>query len=160
MHRTLICCTLILFSAGIALAGNGYDRCIKEEKNLKSKEADNCSGLKYLFNPSGCFAAQRVLKEQSAKCAEIARSEKPDAATAPVVVPVVPEKMNVAAPTPAPAAKIIAEPVGTAPDTTRTAETASHPAAAPEQYKDENARLKAEIERLKAENQRLKKGGQ
>jgi hypothetical protein len=157
LMKTKLIVPSLLLIAGNALAGTGYDTCIKEEKALKEQEAGKCSGLSKLLNPSGCFAAQRVLKEQAAKCAEIARIDKPEAPAAPVVVPAIPGKMGIAAPVP----KAIEEPARTVSKPLSKAEPSVPQAPVdPELYKEENARLKAEIERLKSENQRLQRIGQ
>jgi hypothetical protein len=142
MKNLLIVTALLLLISGNALAGSGYDSCIKEEKALKAEEVSACSGLSYLLNPSACFAKRRVLKEYPAgKCRQIGVAEGVDFNAQPVI----PERKGSSAGT---ANKVSnsgtvavkkAEPVTAQQDTTI------------EQLKAENTRLKAEIIRLTAE---------
>jgi molecular chaperone GrpE (heat shock protein) len=117
--------------AGAAVAGTAYDRCIAEEKALRTEAADRCSGLSYILNPSGCFIAQKALKAFDCdKCRAIRTSEKTGTE---------PQSITVAVP----------------PRSDSGHEKAPHEAPEPEpdveQLKAENARLKAEIVRLRAE---------
>ncbi|MBC8018946.1 MAG: hypothetical protein H7X83_10570 [Verrucomicrobia bacterium] len=141
MKNILIAAALLLLIAGTALAGTGYDECIKEEKALKAQEAGKCSGLKYLLNPSGCFATRKVLKGYATgKCREIGMSENVDFS----VPKVIPEKKSIN--------------VGTS-NQQKVESGAAQQESTMEQLKEENARLKAEIIRLKAENEQLRKAG-
>src|SRR5512138_3215456 len=87
MRTILTVSVLLLFISGNVLAGGEYDRCIKEEKTLKAREAGDCSGLSYLVNPSGCFATQRALKEYTStgKCRKIGIAENVDFSAPPVI---------------------------------------------------------------------------
>ena len=125
--------------SGNALAGSTYDRCIKAETELKSQEASQCSGLKYLLNPSACYATQKILKEYKAgKCRQIGITENVDFSAQPVI----PEKKG---------------------SSTGTVNQKKVETGVPlqestiEQLKAEIFRLKAEIIRLKAENEQLRK---
>ena len=147
--RILTVSTLLLLISGNVLAGSEYDRCVKEEKALKAREASDCSGLSYLVNPSGCFATQKALKEYTStgKCRKIGIAEHVDLSAPPV--------------TPAKKTGSVGN-VGTAsPVAAKKAELeVPQQESSYEQLKDENARLKAEINRLKAEIERLRKTGQ
>lgn len=141
MKILLAASVLLILMAGNARSGSEYDRCIKEEKVLKTEEASQCSGLRYLFNPSACFATQKSLKEYAAgKCRNIGMAEKVDFS----VQAVIPEKKDISAASPG--QKKAETDVPLQQDTI-------------EQLKEENARLKAEINRLKAENEQLRKAG-
>lgn len=148
MRIVLTVSALFLLLSGNVLAGSEYDRCIKEEKSLKAREADACSGFSYLVNPSGCFAIQKTLKEYTStgKCKKIGVAEGVDFSTPPVM----PMKKTGS---------------GKADSVSPTAVKKSEPEvpqqeSSCEQLKDENARLKAEINRLRAENERLGNTGQ
>src|SRR5512133_1189926 len=92
MKNLLFAAALLLCISGTALAGLEYDKCIKEEKALKAQEAGDCSGLKYLLNPSGCFATRKLLKEEgSGKCRKIGIAENVDFSTPKAI----PEKKSV-----------------------------------------------------------------
>lgn len=139
MKNLLIISALILLISGNALAGTEYDKCVKEEKALKTQEAGDCSGLKYLLNPSACFVTRKALKEYaSGKCKKIGMAENVDFS----VQQVMPEKKGS---------------VSTINKTSNSGGVAvkkAEPEAAQqeptiEQLKEENARLKAEIEQLR-----------
>ena len=142
MKNILTVFVLLLLISGNALAGSEYDRCIKEEKALKTKEISDCNGLKYLLNPSACFATQKVLKEYGAeKCKKIGITENVDFS----VQTVIPER------------KVIKVSNGNQ----KTVETETpQQESTLEQMKKENAHLKAEIIRLKADNDQLRKASQ
>lgn len=163
MRMILTVSALLLLISGTALAGSGYDSCIKEEKALKAREAGECHGLRYILNPSACFATQKKLKEYTAtdKCRKIGLEEQVDF-NAP---PVVPDKKAGAV---SPPAIVITPgaarpgPAGSEAGTGRidvVSPVAVQPAAPavpqPEmscaQLKDENARLRAEVDRLTTE---------
>jgi len=59
---TLLIILLITICASAAFAGSGYDDCRKEEKRLVAAEAEQCSGLSYIFNPSACFNTRKRLR--------------------------------------------------------------------------------------------------
>jgi len=150
MKNSLIVSAVLLLISGHALAGSSYDECIKNEKAIKAQEADDCSGLKYLFNPSGCFATRKAVKEYAGgKCRQIGAAEHVDF-TAPKVIP----------------GKKTPSPVSTAPVISTTGVSVKKEIREMpqqeytlEQLKEENVRLKAEISRLNTENEQLRKGG-
>jgi len=142
MKTILVLSALFLLITGTALAGSGYDNCIKEEKALKAEEVSACGGLSYLLNPSSCFAKRKLLKEYSAgKCRKIGAAENVDFSA----VTVIPEKKDIIigtgsrVSTPASATAIKAAPGAVQGETTL------------EQLKEENTRLKAEVIRLTTE---------
>jgi hypothetical protein len=147
-EETMKCTAALIFAAlllpGHLLAASGYDTCVQEEQTLRAQEKDRCSGLSYILNPSGCFAAQKALKaHREGKCRDIVRAGETKAPVPPAAPP----------PVPAPAL--------TAPAPPRTAGAAKEPGTGTEQecdrLKAENARLRAEIERLRAEIDQLGK---
>jgi hypothetical protein len=139
MKNRLIVPAALLLLAGNALAGVGYDSCIKEEKALKLKEADDCSGLKYLLNPSGCFATRKVMKEYDPeKCKRIGRSENVDV----TVKKTLPERKDISS---------------SSPETKKTEAGPVQQELTIEQLKAENSRFKTEIIRLTTENEQLRK---
>lgn len=74
---------LVVLSAD-AYASQGYDACLKQEKELRDKESGQCTGIQYLLNPSACFSTRKALKEfDEGKCAKIGRVE--NAVQAPAV---------------------------------------------------------------------------
>jgi hypothetical protein len=124
MMKTLIAVALAVLAAGTALAGSGYDRCLGEEKELRAREADRCSGLAYTFNPSACFAARKALAPyDSGRCRAIGREE------------------NVQPQEPAPAAAEKAS--------ARREPSREELAAENARLKEENIRLRQEIDRLR-----------
>ena len=123
---------------GTAVAAATPDRCVAQEEALRTETAKACSGLSYLFNPSGCFIARKARKAfDGDKCRGIVASEQTGPETPRTVTAAVP------------------------PPRSDMQEKAPREAAVPEpdmaQLKAENARLKAEIVRLKAEMEKLKK---
>jgi hypothetical protein len=151
---------LLLLMSCNALAGSGYDVCVTEEKALKAREASECSGFRYIFNPSACFATQKTLKEYKAgKCRQIGLGENVDFYAQPVV----PEKKKNSAGTTAATVTTVnvgnAASAGAVPSAV-VIDTAAVKKATPEvakqeptleQLKEENGRLKAEVSRLTAE---------
>ncbi|HEY6871647.1 MAG TPA: hypothetical protein VI298_02850 [Geobacteraceae bacterium] len=134
-----------LLLPGHVLAASGYDTCVQEEQTLRAQEKDRCSGLRYILNPSGCFAAQKALKaHREGKCRDIIRAGETKAAPIPP-----------AAPPP------VSAPARPAPASPRTTDAAKEQGTGAEQecdrLKAENARLRAEIERLRAEIDQLGK---
>jgi hypothetical protein len=148
MKNILIVTALLLLITGNALAGSEYDRCIKEEKELKAKESGACGGLQYLLNPSGCFATRKALKEYAAgKCRQIGTEENVVLSVPKVIT----EKKGSNAGS-----------TGTVSDIESCAVKKSGPEAAKQEYtieqlKEENARLKGENSRLETENEQLRK---
>jgi hypothetical protein len=150
MKSILITAALLLLLTLDALAGMEYERCINEEKELKTKEASGCGGLQYLLNPSGCFATRKALKEYAAgKCRQIGIAENVDLSVPKVST----EKKgrNTSS-------------TGTVSNGESCAVRKSEPEAAKQEYtfeqlKEENSRLTAENSRLKAENDQLRKTG-
>ncbi|MBL0226051.1 MAG: hypothetical protein IPQ16_10915 [Geobacteraceae bacterium] len=139
--KTLLIVPALLLITGTALAGGGYDACVKEERTLKTQEAAECSGLRYILNPSACFATRKKVKEFAAgMCGEIIRTGKVKAAAEPAVTAASVEKRSIVPPAPA-------------------AKTAPISQSAPltmEQLNEENSRLKTEIGRLNKENEQLR----
>ena len=145
---------LLIVMSGHVLAGSGYDTCINEEKTLKAKETAECSGLRYLLNPSACYGTQKVLKEYKAgKCRQIGIAENVDFSTQPVILE---NKAGVASS----ASTTPNEGSVNSVSKTESVSTVTTKKADPEgqkqeptfdQLRDENTRLKAEINRLKAE---------
>lgn len=139
MKYILTISALLLSISALALAGTGYESCITEEKLLKEREAADCSGLNYLFNPSACFATQKALREYaSGKCRQIGISE------------------DVAA------SLLLEKPVKNVNGLCSVIQRKGDAEVTPqgrtlEQLEEENARLKAEISRLSAENELLRK---
>jgi hypothetical protein len=150
MKNVCITAALLLLITGNALAGVEYDRCIKEEKALKTKEAGDCSGFKHLLNPSACYATKKALKEyKGGKCRQIGLSENVDFG-APKIIP----------------EKTVSN-TGSAGTITSVESVAVQKAECEipqqsysiEQLKEENAHLKTEIDRLKTENEQLRNAG-
>ncbi|RQW77825.1 MAG: hypothetical protein EHM51_01115 [Geobacter sp.] len=140
MRITLAAIIMVLsLPAGAAVEDTAYDRCRAEEKALQSEAAERCSGLSYVFNPSGCFIAQKALKAFGGdKCRATTTLEK--TATEPR------QSTTVAVPLPRSDGgheKPLQEAPVVEPDA--------------EQLKAENARLKAELVRLRAEMEQLRK---
>jgi hypothetical protein len=162
---------LSLFLAGNALAGSGYDSCIREEKALKAREVEECSGLSYLLNPSACFATQRILKEYKAgKCRQVGIAENVDFSGQTGA----PEKKSASradtgnAGNTGSSGKEAAPARAGSPDSkdtdsaaavkkTETGIVPQEPSI--EMLQEDNRRLKAEIIRLKTENEKLRKTG-
>jgi len=139
MKNILTLSTLLFLMSGNALAVS--DRCIKEENTLRTQEASQCSGLRYILNPSACFATQKDLKEYtSGKCKKIGSVENVDFSAQTVI----PER------------KIISV---SSVNQKKVQTEVPQQESTIEQMKEENARLKAEISRLKAENEQLRKAG-
>jgi hypothetical protein len=163
MKNLLTVSALLLSVSGTALAGSEYDRCIKAEKALKAQEVGECSGLRYLLNPSACFATQKALKEYKAgKCRQIGTAENVDFNAQAVT----PEKKSGSPGSPGSTSKtgsagrvITTDSAGNVGIVTvKKVETdVPRQESTLEQLKEENARLKAEISRLKAENEQLRK---
>lgn len=161
---------LIIILAVPAAAATAQESCIEQQKALRADAVDSCSGLSYLFNPSGCFIAQKALNAfDSAAClakegnaiGKAVPDQRPPVTTtlppfrsqvAPERAPDVPAPSPVAASPPGPALLPAAVPTTAAPSAPAPAPVAdAEPGIA--QLKAENARLKAEIERLKAERE-------
>lgn len=157
MNNMLIAAILFSFVPGTAKAATTYDTCLKEEKILKARETDDCSGLKYLLNPSGCFATRKKVKEfASGTCGEIIRAGKVEAAPEPAVAPTASVKSTIIPPAAAPAAKPVVAPEKPAAGVIKPAPAPQVSPLTMEQLKEENARLRAEIGRLKMENEKLR----
>jgi len=159
MKNLLTVSALLLLASGTALAGSGYDGCIKEEKALKAKEASECHGLRYILNPSACYGTQKALKEYKAgKCRQIGTAENVDF-NAPAVIP---EKKSSSpgstSKTGSAGTTDSAVNVGNV-DVKKVETDVPQQEPTLEQLKEENARLKAEISRLKTENEQLRKAG-
>jgi hypothetical protein len=163
MKNILTVSALLLLISGNALAGSEYDRCIKEEKYLKAQKTSQCSGFRYILNPSACFATRKALKEYKAgKCRQIGIAENVNFST-PTTIP---EKKRII-----PASVSKTESNGNTGNVTsvnrvesviekKTETEVQQHESTIEQLKEENARLKSEISRLKSENEQLRKTGQ
>ena len=148
MKNVLFVSVLFILFAENALAGGGYDACVKEEMALKAQEGADCSGLKYLLNPSGCFATRKFLKEYaSGKCKTIGIAENVDFSVQKSI-PV--KKDSRAASVPASTTSGVKVDKQIQPEAMQQ-NTTTDP------LKEENARLTAEIIRLRAENEQLRK---
>jgi hypothetical protein len=159
MKNLLTVSALLLLVTGTALAGSKYDRCIKDEKALKEQETGQCSGLRYLLNPSACYATQKALKEYKAgKCRQIGTAENVDF-NAPATAPE--KKGSSPGSTGKTGSVTTTDGAGNAGIVTvKKVETdVPQQESTLEQLKEENARLKAEISRLKAENEQFRKAG-
>lgn len=149
MKKTLIVQPLLFLTVSAhALAGSAYDSCVKEESALKAKEAKDCSGLRYLLNPSACFITQKALREYtSGKCKKTGQSENVDVGVRPLIAEKKVGEIGVTASKPEMAVQRIETEV-------------PQPVLTVDRLKEENARLKAEVSRLKAENDHLRNAGQ
>ncbi|HTG83046.1 MAG TPA: hypothetical protein VL949_13965 [Geobacteraceae bacterium] len=126
-----------LLLPGHVLAASDYERCLQEEATLRKEEKEKCSGLSYLLNPSGCFAAQKAVKAfTSGACPGTIKA----GSAQPVPVPPAPP-LPVKTP-PAPAA--VKDDVKAGKDEC-------------DRLWEENVRLKVEVDRLRSEIERLKK---
>jgi hypothetical protein len=170
MKTILTMTALFILISGNARAGNQYDACINQEKALKTKEAGDCSGFRYLLDPSSCFKTRKALKEYTdGKCTALGTAEQVDFSTPNIVS----EKKGGSAPqrpvevTPATAvpenksvAVIPAEPQKsglTVPPQHPTQPAEPQVEMTCDQVKGENARLKAENRRIESENEQLRK---
>jgi hypothetical protein len=178
MKTILTMTALFILISGIARAGNQYDACINQEKALKTKETRDCSGLRYLLDPSSCYKTQRELKEYTdGKCAAIGATEqvdecgpnpapekrspgsplKPAAAAPATAVPDNTAGSSVPAPPQRPAAPVQPQKPSLAVPLQQTAVPAEPAVVLTcDQLKTENARLKADIMRLRSENEQLR----
>jgi hypothetical protein len=159
MKYTPMVCLLIALISTNVFAGERYDQCLKEEKKLKAQEAGDCSGMKYLFNPSGCFATRKVLKEYTAgKCREIGKAENVDFSSKPLTSGENPDTTVDTARNGALQKTVVAPGKRNVEDTGKTRLNRDTPQMeiTIENLKEENARLKGEINRLKIENEGLK----
>jgi len=149
MRITLTLTTLFLLLSGTALAGSGYDACLKEQSALEAREASECSGFRYLFNPSPCFTTQRALREYTTtdKCKNIGIAEHVDFSVQPVSLE---EKVGGDGMVDGGNPVAVKKPEPEVPHQENTCE----------QLKEENTLLKAEVLRLKTENEQLRKMGQ
>lgn len=152
MKKLLIVSVLLLLISGTALAGSKYDECIKEEKSLKTREASECHGLRYLLNPSACFATQKRLKEYTStdRCRKIGLAEKVDFSAPPVI----PERKFSSVSTVSNTGSVVNAGNTSAVSPIAVIKTESSLPlleSTCEQLKEENARLKAEISRLTTE---------
>ena len=162
MKNTLAASALLLLVSGTALAGSGYDGCVKEEQALKARESSECHGLRYILNPSACFATQKALKEYKAgKCSQSVTAEDVDS-NAPAVTPgkkgSSSGSVSTTGSTGSAGTNGSAVNVGIV-DVKKVETEVPQQETTLEQLKEENARLKAEIGRLKTENEQLRKTG-
>jgi hypothetical protein len=153
MKNILIASALLLLIPVTALAGSRYDECVKEEKALKSQQAGDCSGLKYLLNPSACFATQKALRAYAGgKCRQIGTEENVEFSTPKAV----PEKKNLP-----PASTVSTVPVAgnSGVSVKKDIHEVPQQEYSIEELKADNARLKVENNRLRMENDQLRKAG-
>lgn len=80
----------ILMAAFTGWCAAADETCIQEKKLLLEKEAGQCSGLPYIFNPSACFNTRKALSAYSKACpggsvptSAVTTSNKPDAVSEP-----------------------------------------------------------------------------
>jgi hypothetical protein len=177
MKTILIMTGLLLFIAGNSQAGSQYDACIKQEKALKAKAASDCSGLRYLLDPSSCFKKRKELKEYTdGKCSALSAGgqidvsppkaapeqksagtpQKPAEMTPAVATPETNAGDRVSAPPQKPEVKA-SPPTAAAPQ--RQPAVPAEPAAEAicDQIKTENGRLKTENSRLRSEIEQLRR---
>jgi cytochrome c556 len=138
MRASLAAMILVVsLQAGAAVAAASPDRCAAREQAFRTEAESACSGLSYLFNPSGCFIARKALAAfDVATCrANAAPEQMPTGPPEPIAAAVPPLRSDLQ-------------------------EKAPCQAAAPkpdvEQLQAEIARLKAEIARLKGEMEQLR----
>jgi hypothetical protein len=138
MKSIITISAMLLLISGNVLAGSEYDKCIQEENALKAEEASNCNGFSYVFNPSGCFATQKTLKQYTStdQCKKIGIAENVDL-TISLVVPA--KQVSTGSP-------VVVNKSG--------AEILAQESTC-EQLKAENVLLKIEIKHLKAEIEQL-----
>jgi hypothetical protein len=137
--RIPLAATILALSlqAGTAIAAATPDRCVAQEQALRTDAEKACSGLSYLFNPSGCFIARKALDAFDADtCRSTAAPGQTSTEPPPAVTTsVLPPRSNLQ-------------------------EKVSPGAVVPEpdvaQLQAEIARLKAEIARLRAELEQLR----
>jgi hypothetical protein len=123
--------------------------CRKQEQELRGKEADHCSGIKYTFNPSGCFSARRMLREfEEGRCRKIEAAEK--GSLKENSNKTIPKELPVAAPA-------VTSPLRVNPSITPVADTLPRQAGETEKLREENVRIKAENEKLKSEMEQLRR---
>lgn len=79
MRKIVLLLTLVICSTLVvapAIAAGGYDVCRQEESRLRAAEAEQCSGMGYIFNPSACFNTRKALVPYGkGKCRAIAAGE-------------------------------------------------------------------------------------
>jgi hypothetical protein len=152
MKKLLIVSVSLLLISGTALAGSRYEECIKEEKSLKTQEASECHGLRYLLNPSACFATQKRLKEYAStdRCKRIGQAEKVDFSAPPVLTE---KKFSSVSTVSNAGSGVNAGKTSAVSPIALMKSESSLPLleGTCEQLKEENARLKAEISRLTTE---------
>lgn len=157
--------SLSILLTGHALAATDHEICVQEMNTLAKREQDRCSGLSYLLNPSGCFAAQKALKvHQSGRCREIVktgevRPEMQPPSPPPTDAPPVRSPPALPAPDPKPPAEPphAETPPATSPAPSAASGEGSGAVKECGQLRAENARLTAETDRLRAELELLRK---
>jgi hypothetical protein len=127
--------------------------CSSKEKELRLKESDLCTGIKYLLNPSACFSTRKLLKEyDEGKCRTVRPHDKPiGREQAEKKTPAMSEPQPTG-PSTGPAVS----PLTAAPVPASSAST-EKPLGETEKLRIENERFRAENERLKDELERLRK---
>lgn len=65
-----------LLAVPAAFGNSDHDLCLQEEKRLRSEQADLCSSMGYLFNPSACINARKALiRHENGKCRQAVAGE-------------------------------------------------------------------------------------
>jgi hypothetical protein len=128
---------VLTLQAGAAVAAAPPDRCGTREQALRTEAESACSGLSYLFNPSGCFIARKALAAFDVETcrANAAPEQTPTGPPEPIAAAVPPPRSDVQEQAPREAAP---------------------PKPNVEQLQAEIARLKAEIARLRGEMEQLR----
>lgn len=76
MFRSFLVMMVMVLVAAEGWCGAGYDACQQEERLLRANEAEQCSGVGYIFNPSACFNTRKALTPYTkGKCRTIAATE-------------------------------------------------------------------------------------
>lgn len=153
-YLTVVISVGLVLASAVAMAGSGSDACIQEEQRLRSEEAERCSSVGYIFNPSACFNARKALLPYTkGKCRNLATTEGGAEQKSPVAAP------PVSSPAPPARGAPAVDAVSTAPPSPRS--TPVQPSAPPtelELLKGEIAELRAEMKRLQEEISRLRGG--
>jgi hypothetical protein len=134
---------VVVLLAGGAWGAADRETCQGDLKLLRSAEAEQCSGMSYIFNPSACFNTRKAISSlNSERCGQPAVTAVP--ASSPVDQPA-PAK-------PGPAVKesptAASEPASQQPP---PRQVVAVPLTETEQIKAELAELKAELLKLKGE---------
>jgi hypothetical protein len=153
-YLTVVISVGLVLASTVAIAGSGSDACRQEEQRLRAEEAERCSSVGYVFNPSACFNARKALLPYTkGKCRNLAAAEGGAELMAPVAAAPAPS------PAPAPPARVApaVDAVPTTPPAPRVTTGQSTAAQSElELLKGEIAELRAEMKRLQEEISRLR----